>query len=257
MDGKEEGLVKIGKVTISTDEYLELKTKELQEKHNTELNEMQDKMDEINHILNKVAEEKGYLKFGTSYNGFCTVDKKPEYVSCDDVTKEFLDKLDEKDKEITTLRKELTEIINSLKDDLESRNEQILGVLGQDKKLANTYKLLELFSPEMYSKYLTKTGRYNALLKLYAKSKGNTHIEIDKYSGFRMGKRITNGFNTAMDWEEVDVKDFVDWILKELPFVNFDIGRKKEEDTVLENKEAETVIIEGKEVKGIKRFFNR
>lgn len=225
----EEGKVKIGEVTISTTEYLDLKEKELKEKHSQELTKLQDELKEIKKVLEKVKKEKGYLRLGregyTDYScdhsyGY-TRELVPEFISCDEVTKEFIEKIEE----LTNIISSRDSEIKALKEDLLTRNEQVLSVLAQDKSLVRSYKLLQALDSKDY-KSKVKELDLEQVLNMYAKDKGFVKI----YSSYDLTRSSWSDIELVPEGEEekysydrkylkLDSKDFISWVLKNLPSV--------------------------------------
>lgn len=259
---EEEGTVQIGKVTISTQEYLALKIKELTDRHEAEL-------DKVNEVLAKVTEERGYLKFGTEeyWNGvqISIQNKAPEYISCDDVTKEFNDKVTELTKQIHDSNEEWStklmdkeKEIKSLQDDLLSRNTQVLRALKEDEKLTNTYKLLELLAAGDYMNHSVGSTDLRAILKLYGEDKKYKEVSTDSdYRGNLNKLQYLPSYKDDRhnNYETIDYVDFIKWILKNTPSLQL-----TEKDIVKEEveiKEEEVTEIGGIKYKGLRKFFGK
>lgn len=257
---EEEGKVKIGEVTISTTEYLDLKEKELREKHSKEITEVQNELKEIKKVLEKVKKDKGYLRLGSEgYTDYSCGDSYgrtrelvPEFIPCDEVTKEFLDKIEELTNVISSRDAE----IKALKEDLLTRNEQVLSVLAQDKTLVRSYKLLQALDSKDY-KSKVKELDLKQVLNMYARDNGFVKV----YSRYDLTRSSWSDIELLPEGEEekysferkyvkLDTKDFISWVLKNLPSVYLF------KDEIISKEES--VVITPDNAKGEdKGFFNK
>lgn len=250
---EKEGRVQIGEVTISTDEYLSLKTKELQEKHKADLAVKQEKLDRLNETLEKVIKDKGYLEYSSFHMRWGDSPRnEPKYISCDNVAKEFNDKISELNKALDDKSKE----IETLKDDLLSRNTQVLRALNEDKKLKGTYKLLELLAAKDYMQFSTFPSSISVIVKQYLVEKGSSkcNVNTDFKGNIRSIEYLpAKQEDREYNYEPINYPDFIQWIIKNIPSIQLTENNVK--DVVEEIKEEQPIIVGGKKLKGLRNFL--